>query len=177
MKRLSLAVLIFVCSSCASQNEINSYSTFLKNLYALEKNEIGKKYASRSFERRNKFVCNCEFINYESDTVFLLEGFSVQDGLYYNVIWTCKGRVEYIDKGKTIEVSSMLYSDRILKLIEEWDIKTIRGEEKEHGTAGGLLIVAYRIIILNGKASYESIVFNEFIDMRKDRNIELIIDK
>lgn len=166
-----IAILILLISgACASMKKITDFTTFSETLYKLQKTKKGCSfYPEKSFENRNKLGDKFNFINYKADTVYLLEAYSIETGILYNAIWTRNGKVEYKAQAFKVEIDSSLFIKRLYKMIENWDIETIRKEDKEHGNLfGGLMMIGSKMVLYEGDAKLDCITFKEFFDLQKD---------
>lgn len=77
--------------------------------------------------------------------------------------------ISYVIQGSEIKI---VPNDplRVHKLIEEWDIASIRNEETEHGgLLGGASMRGIRVIIEQDEIRMDCIAFQEFFDMSKDQ--------
>lgn len=94
----------------------------------------------------------------------------MSEGVFYEAIWTDKGKVEFKWNNLDYEIGSDYFIKRLYMLIENWDVATIKNEEKDHGNIsdGGSMIGA-RLIIENGVMRMDCITFQEFFDISKDQ--------
>lgn len=146
------------------------YPSFSKHLYKLQKSENCGFYPKDEYKQRDKVMDKLGFINYLSDTVYILKSFIPSEGLFYEAIWTDRGKLEFKWNNLQYEIGSEYFINRLYPMIENWDIATIKKEEKEHGgILGGASMMGTRLIIENGVMSMDCIAFQEFFDISKDK--------
>lgn len=158
---------MLACSSM-KQLPMDSFS-FLKELYKLQKKEKCGSYPKIEYEQRNKVNEEFDFINYSTDTVYFLQSLDIQNGRIFESVWNSKKMISYVIQGSEIEI---VPNDplRVHELIGEWDIASIRKEEKEHGgLLGGASMRGMRVILEQGEIQMDCIAFQEFFDMLKDQ--------
>ena len=158
---------MLACSS-TKQLPMDSFS-FLKELYKLEKEEKCGSYPKMEFEQRKKIHGEFDFINYSTDTVYILQSLDIQNGRLFESVWNGKKMISYIIHGSEIQI---VPNDplRVHELIEAWDVTTIRKEEAANGgMLGGSWMRGMRVMIEKEAIQMECIAFEEFFDMTFDQ--------
>lgn len=104
--------------------------------------------------------------------VFFLESYEVESGIIYGLCWDGNNMVNYTYyQGSFSYGDSLRYTSYMVQLIENWDINTIRKEERENAIMmPGSLIYATRIITKGGgDITVSSITFRDFFKLDRDR--------
>lgn len=159
---------MFSCSS--TKQMVTDYPLFSKNFFLLQKKERCGFAPEDAYKQRKKIRDKILFIDYSSDTIYILKSFVMSEGAFYEAIWTDKGRLEFKWNNLNYEIGSNYFIKRLYKLIENWDIETIKQEEKDHGDiSDGSPIMGVRLIIENGIMRMDCIAFQEFFDVSKDQ--------
>lgn len=168
MKKHLFTLVILAMIGCSP---IKDFKSFSKQLYKQQKRvkECGI-YPKISYNLRNQLTARLDFINYNQDTIFLLESYDIETGIFNNAIWTDKGKIEYESFSGNITVSDNNYFiERLYQMIECWDSTTIRQEEeKSSNMLGREMMFGARIVINKGELDIQCIRFNEFFDLQKD---------
>ena len=88
----------------------------------------------------------------------------------YGKIWSTKAKINYTYKQGTFNFGENdVFCDFTCKLLEKWDIKTIRKEEAQNSTmTSPFFIYGTRAIINNEAIKIDCIGFNEFFSLEKD---------
>lgn len=107
----------------------------------------------------------------QSDTLFLLESCSIENGDFYGKIWNVFNKVGYIyNNGKFDFNVSEIYTDYTCKLVQSWDTTLIRTEERVNSTMiSPRNIYATRVIKNKGDLKIDCIMFKEFFLIDRDR--------
>ena len=106
------------------------------------------------------------------DTLYFLETYDIESGKYYGEIWNSENKcLTFIfNQGKFVFNGPSIFTAYTKKLIEEWDLPTIRLEEKTNSTMiNPLLILGSRVINLNEIFRVDCIKFKEFFLLERDR--------
>lgn len=106
-----------------------------------------------------------------SDTLFFIETYEYETGFFYGKIWSTKAKINYTyNQGTFTFGESGVFTDFTFKLIERWDIKTLRKEEEENSTmTSPFFIYGTRVIVENKEIKVDCIGFNEFFLLERDR--------
>jgi hypothetical protein len=170
MKNLALIIGLINMLACSSMKQLPmDNSSFLKGLYKLQTKRKCGSYPKIEYEQRSKINEEFDFIDYSADTVFILQSLDIQYSRIYESVWNNNKMISYVIHGSEIEI---VPNDplRVHKLIEEWDIASIRNEESEHGgLLGGASMRGIRVIIEQDEIRMDCIAFQEFFDMSKDQ--------
>lgn len=137
-------------------------SSFLKELYKLQKKRKCGSYPQIEYEQRSNIYEEFDFIDYSADTVFILQSLDIQYSRIIESVWNNNKMISYVIQGSEIKI---VPNDplRVHKLIEEWDIASIRNEETEHGgLLGGASMRGIRVIIEQDEIRMDCIAFQEF---------------
>lgn len=106
-----------------------------------------------------------------SDTVFMLESFNVEEGSYHGKIWTVKDSIEYTYRNNEFYYDLQSpFTKYMCKLIETWDTVGIRENEKLYSS-----IIPTQLVYgtkINGKQrnpQFYTIRFIRFFNADRDR--------
>lgn len=171
-KRIILfGILVFFVSGVYSQNILSKIS---KNLYKCQvKLEPNEKELKKHFHQIRIKIDSLNLFDSirSTDTIFFLESFDIDNGIFYGKIWNKNRRIEYTYyRGNFNFNQKDIFSQYTCKLIEEWNIPEIREEERINSTmTSPLRIFGSRITLINGKIRSRSIEFKEFYNLERDR--------
>lgn len=98
------------------------------------------------------------------DTVFFLETYDLETGISYGRIWNYRKAISYEYFKNVLTFSETSFFDaETLKLIHNWDIKSIRKYESENSTMiSPITFFASRAILNTTKIDVECLKFDEF---------------
>lgn len=107
----------------------------------------------------------------DNDTLFFLETYEYETGVFYGKIWNAKTSVSYSYKqGEFSFDENEVFTAFTCELIENWDVKTIRKEEKENSTmTSPFFIYGTRVVVEEKDIKVDCIGFNEFFSLDRDR--------
>jgi len=105
------------------------------------------------------------------DTIFLLETYEYETGVFYGKIWGGEAVMEYSYKNEEFTFGDIdIFTAFTCELIKKWDINTIKKEERENSTmTSPLFINVTRVIIEKDNIKVDCIGFNEFFLLERDR--------
>lgn len=105
------------------------------------------------------------------DTLFFLETYEYESGTFYGRIWNLKTSLDYTyHQGKFSFGKNDVFTSYACELVEKWDIKTIRKEEKENSTMiNPFFINGSRVILKENKIKVDCIGFDEFFLLERDK--------
>ena len=106
------------------------------------------------------------------DTLFFLETYDIESGKYYGEIWGVNDkRLTFIFNQIDFTFNEpSIFTAYTRKLIDKWDVQSIRLEEKSNSTlTNPFLILGSRVINLNGTFKVDCIKFKEFFLLERDR--------
>jgi hypothetical protein len=150
-----------------------SFSSISKEISKYEFN-IGVRKVNKDyfFDIRKKLNSSnkLDFIT-KSDTLFLLESYSIENNSFYGVVWNIFDKVEYVYNNKRFEFDvNKIYTDYTRKLIQCWDTTLIRREERVNSMmTNPRNIYATRVIKRKGVLKIDCIMFKEFFLINRDR--------
>ncbi len=152
---------------------------------------------SQSFKSISKEICKCEFrtglkkakkdtfytireklyslekLDFiaKSDTLFLIESYSFENGDYYGLIWNTLDKLGYVYNNGIFRFDvDKVYTDYTSKLVQDWDTTSIRKEEELNSSMmNPRNIYAKRVVKRNGNVEVECIKFKEFFLLNRDR--------
>lgn len=171
MKNLFVAIILALemMAGCSSAQNVWDYSSFSKRLYKLQRNENCGFSPKDEYKQRNKVKDQLTFINFSSDTVYVIKSFVLSEGCFYEAIWTNKEKLEFKWNNLQFEIGSEFFIRRLYPMVEKWDIAKIKEEEnKNGGILDGASMMGMRLIIENGVMRMDCIAFQEFFDKIKD---------
>lgn len=165
MRYFIIYILVLVISGCsATQGLITNSEAFFK----VSKREFKKErcgiYIDNFYQNKIEIIDKFGFINFETDTVFLLQKYNIQTGEFNESVWDTKSTLEYSKVRNKIDVvEKPLFPKYYYTLIENWDLDSIMSYEKKYGgDFGSNKIVAYKIVLKNGEIDTECITFDSF---------------
>lgn len=131
----------------------------------LRKKIIEKKNGIAFYENiRNKVIAkdSLNFIG-SCDTIFFLETYAIETGISYGRIWSSRKAISYEYFKDELTFREISYFDvETLKLVQTWDINSIRKYESKYSTMiSPLTIYASRVILNRGKIDVECLKFDE----------------
>lgn len=171
MKTLVLSI-IFSISLSQSYNKHN-----LKELsFAISKTQLKDKIRKGGKDYyhaiRVKLIGIGKLNNFSnSDTLFILETYDYESSIFYGKIWNSKNEVNYKYKlGKFVFTDEKIFTKITCKLIEDWDIKRIKKEEKENSSMiPSFIITGTRVIDKDSIRKITCTKFKEFFLLERDR--------
>lgn len=131
----------------------------------LRKKIIEKKNGIAFYENiRNKVIAkdSLNFIG-SCDTIFFLETYAIETGISYGRIWSSRKAISYEYFKDELTFREISFFDvETLKLVQTWDINSIRKYESKYSTMiSPLTIYASRVILNKGKIDVECVKFDE----------------
>lgn len=131
----------------------------------LRKKIIEKKNDISFYENiRNKVIAkdSLNFIG-SCDTIFFLETYAIETGISYGRIWSSRKAISYEYFKDELTFREISFFDvETLKLVQTWDINSIRNYESKYSTMiSPLTIYATRVILNRGKIDVECLKFDE----------------
>jgi len=149
--------------SCKSQNGFNKVSnTIYKNRLKNTKEYSKEEKISNSI-RKEIFKNNLLSFYSESENLYLVEGYSIESGYSYIMIWNSKGVISYkIDNESYSILDEPLFNDDFKSIISKWDINNINNF-KGKKLIGGLDMIANQVIFKpSGGFEIKQMSFEEF---------------
>jgi hypothetical protein len=100
----------------------------------------------------------------------LIESYSVENGNFYGLIWNTFDKIGYVYSNKKFEFDvNKIYTDYTCKLVQAWDIPSIRQDERINSTmVNPRNIYATRVIKSKGVLKIDCIMFKEFFLIDRD---------
>lgn len=162
--KLLLFACIIICPffSCSSQNflylskQIDKKCRLKPNPKVLNFHDLRKiLYKDRKLDLFDK----------GSDTLYILESHSAQDGIYRSKIWNHNGNIEFVYSKSGFRFDEQqIFTDYTIRLIQAWDTSTIRKEEKLYSNFIPVRFI-WGIRVIRGKKNIiECITFKEFFN-------------
>ncbi len=164
--KLLLILLIMTNGIFAQKLDKNIFD----KIYKFQKEEgdsIAANWFCKIHQSLNKFG-KLKFIN-ECDSVFILEKLDIETGVCYGRIWNNQKVLDYkyytYPKQNFDFSAKNVFSQYIQNLISNWDIETIKKDEKENSLISANNIFSYRIV-LGDTIKIDYLHFQEFHDPR-----------
>ena len=112
------------------------------------------------------------FINNKKDTLFFLESYEVEGGVYFGRIWNRKGKVEYkYNRGEFDFDNAKAFTNFMIDVVQRWDTVQIRNEERLNGNQlPERSVKAVKIINDSSRVKFDCILFKNFFQLERDRN-------
>jgi len=161
-----ILVMLFNTNTTVGQTSVISQVSSKITERQLKKKIIKRKNGIAFYENiRNKLTAK-DSLNFIGlcDTVFFLETYDLETGISYGRIWNSRKAIsyEYFKDGLTFSEMSF-FDAKTLKLVQTWDINSIRKYESENSTMiSPLTIFASRAILNRGKVDVQCLKFDEF---------------
>lgn len=169
MKSVLFIVLTFTFFSCTPKG-------FKSVSKQVEKKCIGErnKWGGESFHSLRTKLYNdgkLNFINFDFDTLYILESYEIESGNYMGRIWNRRGTLNYTYNKNSFSFDQQkLFTNHTVQLIQNWDTAAIRNEESINANKlPEKNINATRVFITNKKSEIECIKFKEFFKLERDR--------
>ena len=107
----------------------------------------------------------------KSDTIFILESYDIESATFYGEIWSPQANQVYTyNQGNFYYDEGSVFTNYTKKLIQEWNTKEIRLEEKNNSKMSNpLQIYGSRIVRLKNELKIDCLVFKEFFLLERDR--------
>ena len=169
-KMLSISFLLILYAINGISQSFSSISKEIsKYEFSTGVRKVKKDYF---FDIRKKLnsLDKLDFIT-KSDTLFLLESCSIENGSFYGIVWNIFDFVEYAYNNKKFEFDvNKIYTDYTRKLVQDWDTTSIRREERINSTlTNPRNIYATRVIKSKGVLKIDCMMFKEFFLIDRDR--------
>ncbi len=145
-RTLMIGALLILITSCSS-----SFLTTSKKLSTLQ-NDKGGPYKALTFHEVRKKLHEKSLhplVNDKTDTLFLLEQYVLEDGVYYGTLWNNRDTLVYTYSQTNNEFQfpkSKVFPKLLLNLIASWDTATIRKLEMGSDLVNKHLLYGSRII-------------------------------
>ncbi len=160
-----ILVVFFNYNTAYGQTSVISQVSSKITQKQLKKKVIERKNGIAFYENiRNKVIAkdSLNFIG-KCDTVFFLETYDIETGISYGRIWNSRKAISYGYFKDELTFSEISFFDvEILKLVQTWDVNSIRKYESKNSTIiSSLTIFASRVILNKGKFDVECLKFDE----------------
>ena len=132
MKRIVLSIAVGLVLGCSKNIGFLSLSDEINRIYGGKNDHSTFKLtklgqAARIAAYRHK---DADFLRANLDTVFICEGYHMESGVYYGSIFNNGKRFNYeFHKGALKSTASPFFSDKMLRLVAQWDTVQIRTRE------------------------------------------------
>jgi hypothetical protein len=167
---LIIFLLFYFSLQGISQNEFKKISLLI------DKKETNKIKRGTTFnEVRLKMYKNSKpsFLKVSIDTLYMVETYNIEQGIFYGQIWNNQGNVAYSYTNHQFVYVKNQFPNYMRSLISKWDTVQIRNEENLYSTMINSNKIYATYIIKKSKEKYDikSICFNNFFKVGRD-NIE-----
>lgn len=155
--------------ACKSQDILREAASLMHNCQ-LNNNLISKDTCYEDLLL--KLINNGKLNMFNSfDTLIHLETYNIEGGSFYGEIWDGRNKnITYTFRnGKFVFNEPSTFTNYMKQLIKEWDVDTIRYEEKTNVTLSPYIIVGSRIIKFKNSMKVDCIKFKEFFSLERDR--------
>ncbi|MGB4292174.1 MAG: hypothetical protein WBJ37_04735 [Bacteroidales bacterium] len=146
-----IAITLFINGSCSSP--FAKLSNSIKKQTS-EKTKLMNQIRKDLYKKK---VLN--FINLETDTVYLISLWEYESGFIYGKIWNREGNVNYSYGQSNLQIRKDNYpfKDETLELINTWDKDKIKGSQPKGIVLPSYTIEAVRVILKNQKVLVDTI--------------------
>lgn len=132
------------------------------------------KLKGKSFNNLRIQLYKCgklNFINTALDTIYILESYDIENGIFASKIWNRVNDLNYTySKNKFNFDQKMLFTDYTVKLIQNWDTTDIRKEEALNAhLIPEKYLTGIKIVFSKKHSVIECIKFKEFFKIERDR--------
>jgi len=156
MKTIKIISVFLFFVSCSAQKQALKISVGIcKQNIEFYNNKKAKVSEKRANKIRKELIKKekLTFISLE-DFLYIIEGYDFETDKTYTKIWNSKEKINFISDKKSYKIVTNLYSDDLINLIEDWNIKEL---DKKKGTAlDGLDLYIYKVLF-NEKGKIKSI--------------------
>lgn len=138
----------------------NSCSTSFTQFSNSVKKQTSEKKQVLSKIRKDLFKQGAlNFIDFNSDTIFLINLWEYESGFIYGKIWNKRGYVNYSYGQSNLQIRKDNYpfKEETIELINEWDRSKINVSQSETITLPSYQINAIRVILKNQEILTDSI--------------------
>lgn len=169
MKAFYIIAIVVLLGSCSMKNFLSISKKIDKNCTIKKNNWKGDSF--HEIRRRLFKEGKLNFINPVNDTLFFLESYELESGVYFGRIWNKKGVASYTYKMGVFDFEMQpLFTDYTIRLIEDWNVSKIRNEESLNANSiPEKYINATRVIIKDKEDWVECLAFKEFFKPERDR--------
>lgn len=162
--KIYLSILLFLF--CKYSGLSQSFEAVSKKISAFGKSSKSKWKGETFYDVRMKLfhTGRINFINYSSDTLFLLESYDIESGTYMGMIWNSKDELNYkYYKGNFEFNSKRNFTNHEIDLVRQWNTIAIR-KEQENGDnqLHERWIKGIMVKKLRGKSEVQCLSFEEF---------------
>ena len=153
MIKINICIIVILgLFSCTSNRH-----KYVNNFFDISTQIRKKKDRCLSLTRselniRSKIVDSLDFINFISDTIYILSTTSDQSSSYLReCIWTKKSKIAYIYEVNHLSwfnKPETSFNNRLFRMIEKWNTSKIKKEANKYGgMISGTPIIGMRVII------------------------------
>lgn len=173
MKKIFFASM-FILVSMASCSQKVSFLSLSEKIYENNRRDQSIfKLSKYKRDARKKIYSNdgASFLRGKIDTLYLLEGYNIENGTFYGTIWNKENSISYSYFRERLEIQSRsVFSDYQILLVTRWDVPTIRKEEDVNGNwlDNNLQINALKCYKEGGGWRIDEIRFKNFYDPKRD---------
>jgi len=165
MRKIILALLILTIAVGCSRK--TSFPSLSKRLYAKNGGANDRsifKLSKGKYEARRKFyrAHAGSFLKGEIDTLFIMEAYYMEEGLFHGTIWTKSDTGSYrYSRNKLEAKKETFFTDYQLKLVGKWDTVQIRKEDNATTPVfdGAISANAFRCYISAGIWVFDQLYF------------------
>ncbi|QJB38518.1 hypothetical protein HF324_11855 [Chitinophaga oryzae] len=165
--KLALWLFMLMANKCYSQSfqKISKKIKISNQQEPKQLSELNHRIRLELYENGN-----LDFLNKGNDTIWILESQFIDSGIMLGRIWYKRGFVNYsFQSGKLDTKTYQPFTKYICDLIEKWDKKRIREEEREQlSPLVSKYIYGTRVIINPGAIAIDTISFNELFNWDRD---------
>jgi len=175
MKIVAVSIAFIFLSATGYAQKI-SFPSLSEKIYK-KNGEHNDKYTFKlnAYKRdaRDRVYLNdsASFLRNKIDTLYIMEGYNIETGIFYGTIWDKKQSVSYSYFRKQLAIQNhSVFTDYQLSLVTKWDITSIRKEEEVNGgwLDNNLFINALRCYRIGGDWQIDEISFKNFYDSKRD---------
>jgi hypothetical protein len=163
-------LIIVVLIGCNTNQKLIRKNDISSIIYYSKQKCLSRKIDKYFYNARKHIENKLNFINYVSDTVYVIQTIDPESSEHFESIWNHNGIVEYswyINKISSIGVHNFM--NRLYTLIENWDLETIKKEEViNKSSINGRTLFAMKIIINNNSFKCDCIEFEAFFNPKVD---------
>jgi len=180
MKNLIITALLLIIVVCGCSTKMTfpllSEKIYRKNGGVNDKSTFKLNSYQKDARMKAFLLDSAAFLKGRlKDTLYILEGYNIETGTFYEKIWNTNHQVSYsyLQGNVTLQQQSV-FSEYQVKLIADWDTVQIRKEEKNNGNwfDNNLLINGIRCYKVGSSWQIDEIAFKNFFNAKRDNDIE-----
>lgn len=169
MKSILFITIVVSFFSCTPKGFISVSKQVEKKCVGEKSKWKGESFHSLRTKLYNEGRLN--FISSDFDTLYILETYEIESGIYMGRIWNRKEALSYTYNKNSFSFDQQkIFTTYTVQLVQNWDTAAIRKEESMNANnVPEKYINGTRVFLSNTKTEIECIRFKEFFKLERDR--------